>query len=156
VSPARRQKCLLLFPEVDTIFEIGGQDSKFIQVENGRVVDFNLNKICAAGTGSFLEEQAAQVGLRVEKDFAILASASEHPSDLGSRCTVFMESELLNEEARGQPLSDLVAGLAYSIARNYLEKVVERRPIGQNIVFQGGVASNQAVVRAFPSCWRKK
>ncbi|MDI6848591.1 MAG: acyl-CoA dehydratase activase [Candidatus Saccharicenans sp.] len=137
------------FPEVDTIFEIGGQDSKFIQVENSRVVDFNLNKICAAGTGSFLEEQAAQMGFRVEKDFALLASASQQPSDLGSRCTVFMESELLNEAARGQPQSDLVAGLAYSIARNYLEKVVERRPVGKNIVFQGGVASNQAVVRAF-------
>ncbi|MBC7349247.1 MAG: hypothetical protein H5U05_04665 [Candidatus Aminicenantes bacterium] len=137
------------FPEVDTIFEIGGQDSKFIQVEKGRVVDFNLNKICAAGTGSFLEEQAAQMGFRVETDFAVLASASRHPCDLGSRCTVFMESELLNEASRGEPLSDLVAGLAYSIARNYLEKVVERRPVGQHIVFQGGVASNQAVVRAF-------
>ncbi|MGQ9800806.1 MAG: acyl-CoA dehydratase activase [Candidatus Saccharicenans sp.] len=137
------------FPEVDTIFEIGGQDSKFIQVEKGWVVDFNLNKICAAGTGSFLEEQAAQMGFRVETDFAVLASASRQPCDLGSRCTVFMESELLNEAARGQSLSDLVAGLAYSIARNYLEKVVERRPVGQHIVFQGGVASNQAVVRAF-------
>ncbi|HAR36345.1 MAG TPA: CoA activase, partial [Acidobacteria bacterium] len=137
------------FPEVDTIFEIGGQDSKFIQVEKGRVVDFNLNKICAAGTGSFLEEQAAQMGFRVETDFAVLASASRQPCDLGSRCTVFMESELLNEASRGQPLPDLVAGLAYSIARNYLEKVVERRPVGQHIVFQGGVASNQAVVRAF-------
>ena len=137
------------FLDVDTIFEIGGQDSKFIQVENGRVVDFNLNKICAAGTGSFLEEQAAQMGFWVEKDFAVLASRSLQPSDLGSRCTVFMESELLNEAARGQPLSDLVAGLAYSIARNYLEKVVERRPVGQKIVFQGGVASNPAVVRAF-------
>lgn len=137
------------FPEVDTIFEIGGQDSKYIQVEKGRVVDFNLNKICAAGTGSFLEEQAAQLGFRVETDFAILASSSEQPCDLGSRCTVFMESELLQKASRGQPLSDLVAGLAYSIARNYLEKVVERRPVGQNIVFQGGVASNQAVVLAF-------
>ncbi|MDH7492992.1 MAG: acyl-CoA dehydratase activase [Candidatus Saccharicenans sp.] len=137
------------FPEVDTIFEIGGQDSKFIQVEKGRVVDFNLNKICAAGTGSFLEEQAAQMGFRVETEFAVLASASRQPCDLGSRCTVFMESELLNEVSRGQPLPNLVAGLAYSIARNYLEKVVERRPVGQHIVFQGGVASNQAVVRAF-------
>ncbi|MCX8159740.1 MAG: acyl-CoA dehydratase activase [Candidatus Saccharicenans sp.] len=148
ITSQMRSACYY-FPEVDTIFEIGGQDSKFIQVENGRVVDFNLNKICAAGTGSFLEEQAAQMGFRVEKDFAVLASASQQPSDLGSRCTVFMESELLNEAARGQLLSDLVAGLAYSIARNYLEKVVERRPVGQNIVFQGGVASNQAVVRAF-------
>ncbi len=137
------------FPEVDTIFEIGGQDSKYIQVENGRVVDFNMNKICAAGTGSFLEEQAAQMGFTVEKDFALLASASSRPADLGSRCTVFMESEIMHKMARGEPLPDLVAGLAYSIARNYLEKVVERRPVGSEIVFQGGVASNPAVVRSF-------
>lgn len=137
------------FPEVDTIFEIGGQDSKFIQVDKGKVVDFNLNKICAAGTGSFLEEQANQIGFSVENDFAALASASNRPYNLGSRCTVFMESELLRASTRSQPLPDLVAGLAYSIARNYLEKVVERRSVGQNIVFQGGVASNQAVVKAF-------
>ncbi len=137
------------FPEVDTIFEIGGQDSKYIQVDRGRVVDFNMNKICAAGTGSFLEEQAAQMGFSVEKDFALLASTSSRPADLSSRCTVFMESEIIQKTARGEPLPDLVAGLAYSIARNYLEKVVERRPVGKEIVFQGGVASNQAVVRAF-------
>jgi predicted CoA-substrate-specific enzyme activase len=143
-----RSTCFF-FPEVDTIFEIGGQDSKYIQVQNKKVIDFNLNKICAAGTGSFLEEQAAQLGLRVEKDFARLASLSEKPYDLSSRCTVFMETELMQAAATNQPVPDLVAGLAYSIARNYLEKVVERRPVGEHIVFQGGVASNQAVVRAF-------
>lgn len=137
------------FPEVDTIFEIGGQDSKYIQVDKGKVVDFNLNKICAAGTGSFLEEQAAQLGFKVERDFASLASLSIRPYDLGSRCTVFMESELMQATSQSQPLPDLVAGLAYSIARNYLEKVVERRPVGNKIVFQGGVASNPAVVKAF-------
>jgi predicted CoA-substrate-specific enzyme activase len=137
------------FPEVDTIFEIGGQDSKYIQVQQGKVVDFNLNKICAAGTGSFLEEQAAQLKFSVENDFARLAFLSSNPYDLGSRCTVFMESELIRAASRNQPLPDLVAGLAYSIARNYLEKVVERRPVGNKIVFQGGVASNQAVVKAF-------
>ncbi|HEK86511.1 MAG TPA: hypothetical protein ENO29_09200 [Candidatus Aminicenantes bacterium] len=137
------------FPEVDTIFEIGGQDSKYIQVNRGRVVDFNLNKICAAGTGSFLEEQAAQLKFKVETDFARLAFLSTNPYDLGSRCTVFMESELIKAASRNRPLADLVAGLAYSIARNYLEKVVERRPIGEKIVFQGGVASNPAVVKAF-------
>ncbi len=144
------------FPEVDTIFEIGGQDSKYIQVKNKKVVDFNLNKICAAGTGSFLEEQAAQLGLNVEKDFSRIASLSEHPYDLSSRCTVFMETELMQAAATGHPLPDLVAGLAYSIARNYLEKVVERRPVGDFIVFQGGVASNQAVVRAFASLLGKE
>lgn len=143
-----RSTCFF-FPEVDTIFEIGGQDSKYIQVKNKKVVDFNLNKICAAGTGSFLEEQAAQLGLSVEKDFSRLAGLSEHPCQLSSRCTVFMETELVQAAANNLPLPDLVAGLAYSIARNYLDKVVERRPVGENIVFQGGVASNQAVVRAF-------
>lgn len=137
------------FHDADTIFEIGGQDSKYISVNNGKVVDFSLNKICAAGTGSFLEEQAAQLGFRVEEDFARLASLSRRPYDLGSRCTVFMESELVQALARSQPLPDLVAGLAYSIARNYLDRVVERRPLGNTVVFQGGVASNEAVVKAF-------
>lgn len=148
ITCQRRSACYY-FPEVDTIFEIGGQDSKYIQVEKGQVVDFNLNKICAAGTGSFLEEQASQLGFKVETDFAHLASLSTRPYDLGSRCTVFMESELVRAASENCPLPDLIAGLAYAIARNYLEKVVERRPVGKTIVFQGGVASNQAVVRAF-------
>jgi len=155
ITCQRRSACFY-FPEADTIFEIGGQDSKYLQVEKGRVVDFNLNKICAAGTGSFLEEQAAQLGFRIETDFARLASLSTSPYDLGSRCTVFMESELIRASAQNCPLPDLVAGLAYSIARNYLEKVVERRPIGKEIIFQGGVASNQAVVRAFSNLLGKE
>jgi len=137
------------FPEADTIFEIGGQDSKYISVKGGKLRDFTMNKICAAGTGSFLEEQAAPLGIRIEEEFSALAAEAQTPYDLGSRCTVFMDTELAHAAGRGVPLPDLTAGLSYSIARNYLEKVVSGRPVGQNIVFQGGVASNAAVVRAF-------
>ncbi len=137
------------FKDVDTIFEIGGQDSKYIYLKDGRVQDFTMNKICAAGTGSFLEEQSEQLGINVFKDFASLAFRSEKPLALSSRCTVFMEAEVTSARKRGAALEDICAGLAYAIAENYLEKVVERRKIGNNIVFQGGVASNRAVVAAF-------
>lgn len=136
-------------PDVDTIFEIGGQDSKYIQVEDGRLADFEMNKICSAGTGSFLEEQAQRLGIDIFEDFARLALASQRPLDLGTRCTVFMDAELVRAQERGAPLEDLCAGLAYSVARNYLEKVVAGRPVGKRIVFQGGTASNAAVVAAF-------
>jgi predicted CoA-substrate-specific enzyme activase len=137
------------FPGVDTIFEIGGQDSKFISARDGKILDFTMNKICAAGTGSFLEEQAEILGIRIEDEFSRLAAGSPGPSDLGSRCTVFMESELADSLGRGVPVADISAGLAFSIARNYLEKVVAGRPVGKTVVFQGGVASNPSVVRAF-------
>ncbi len=137
------------FPGVDTVFEIGGQDSKFISARDGKILDFTMNKICAAGTGSFLEEQAEILGIRIEEEFSRLAARSLTPSDLGSRCTVFMESELADSLGRGVPVEDISAGLAFSIARNYLEKVVAGRPVGKTVVFQGGVASNPSVVRAF-------
>ncbi len=137
------------FPDVDTIFEIGGQDSKYIRVKERRIHDFTMNKICAAGTGSFLEEQASHLGIQVEKDFSSEASRSQSPRDLGSQCTVFMDTEIINALSQGVSIPDVTSGLAYSIARNYLEKVVADRSIGENIVFQGGVASNPAVVKAF-------
>jgi len=137
------------FPEADTIFEIGGQDSKYISVKDGKLHDFTMNKICAPGIGSFLEERATPLGIRIEEEFSELAAEAQVPYDLGSRCTVFRDTELAHAAGRGVPLSDLIAGRSYSIARNYLEKVVSGRPVGQNIVFQGGVASNAAVVRAF-------
>ena len=143
------------YPDVDTIFEIGGQDSKFISVKDGQIADFTMNKICAAGTGSFLEEQADQVGIRIEEEFSSLAKQSSSPHDLGSRCTVFMDTELVNALSSGISIPDACAGLAYSIVRNYLEKVVAERPIGDHIVFQGGVASNPSVVQAF-SLWLGK
>ena len=136
-------------PKVDTIFEIGGQDSKYISLKNGVVVDFTMNHACAAGTGSFLEEQAQRLGINIDQEFADLAFTSEAPIKLGERCTVFMESDLLSFLQQGAKTSDLVAGLSYSIVANYLNRVVGRRKIGDNICFQGGTAFNKAVWAAF-------
>ena len=136
-------------PEVDTIFEIGGQDSKYVRLENGLVKDFAMNKACAAGTGSFLEEQAEKLGISIKKDFARLALAAEHPVDCGEQCTVFIDSEVVRHLQSGMSASDIAGGLAYSIATNYLHRVVEKRCIGNQILFQGGVAFNAAVHAAF-------
>ncbi|MHC4756022.1 MAG: acyl-CoA dehydratase activase, partial [Planctomycetota bacterium] len=143
-------------PEVDTIFEIGGQDSKYISLENGVVVDFEMNHACAAGTGSFLEEQSQRLGISINNEFARLAFASDAPIKLGERCTVFMESDLLNYHQQGAKTSELVAGLSYSIVANYLNRVVGRRKIGENICFQGGTAFNRAVLAAFEQVTGKK
>ncbi|MFH1371727.1 MAG: acyl-CoA dehydratase activase [Planctomycetota bacterium] len=136
-------------PKVDTIFEIGGQDSKYISLNNGVVVDFEMNHACAAGTGSFLEEQAQRLGISIKDEFAKLAFDSKSPIKLGERCTVFMESDLLSYQQQGATTEDLVAGLSYSIVANYLNRVVGRRKIGDNICFQGGTAFNKAVWSAF-------
>jgi predicted CoA-substrate-specific enzyme activase len=136
-------------PTVDTIFEIGGQDSKYISIENGVVVDFEMNKVCAAGTGSFLEEQADKLDISIVDQFADLAFTSEKPVRLGDRCTVFMESDLNSHQQKGADIPDLVGGLAYSIVQNYIHKVVGDKPVGEKIFFQGGVTNNKAVVAAF-------
>jgi predicted CoA-substrate-specific enzyme activase len=136
-------------PSVDTIFEIGGQDSKYVRVSHGTVVDFTMNNACAAGTGSFLEEQAERLNLDVTTDFSALALGAAHPTGLGERCTVFMESDVIHHQQQGADLDQLTAGLAYAIAENYLHRVVNNRPIGKKIFFQGGVAWNQSVVAAF-------
>jgi predicted CoA-substrate-specific enzyme activase len=136
-------------PGVDTVFEIGGQDSKYIRLHRGTVVDFNMNHACAAGTGSFLEEQAERLRVDVAGEFSHLAFTSPAPVSLGARCTVFMESDLVHHQQQGRSVEDLTAGLAYSIAANYLDRVVHGRHVGERILFQGGVAWNQAVVAAF-------
>jgi predicted CoA-substrate-specific enzyme activase len=134
---------------VDTIFEIGGQDSKFIRIEKGVVVDFSMNEACAAGTGSFLEEQAEKLGISIKEEFARLALASANPARLGERCTVFMERDVTALLLKGAEVGDLAAGLAYSVALNYLNRVVRGRKIGNVIFFQGGTAYNDAVAAAF-------
>ncbi len=139
----------LIDSSVDTIFEIGGQDSKYISLAGGVVVDFDMNHACAAGTGSFLEEQAEKLDISIKEEFGNLALSSKNPVKLGQRCTVFMESDLLHHQQHGAGTAELVAGLAYSIVHNYLNLVVGKRRIGDNIFFQGGVAANQGVVAAF-------
>jgi predicted CoA-substrate-specific enzyme activase len=136
-------------PTVDTVFEIGGQDSKYMRLDHGTVVDFALNKACAAGTGSFLEEQAERLKIGMKEDFSRLALSASSPICLGQRCTVFMESDLIHHQQQGARADELTAGLAYSIAQNYLNRVVNGRSVGKNIFFQGGVAGNQSVVAAF-------
>jgi predicted CoA-substrate-specific enzyme activase len=136
-------------PQVDTIFEIGGQDSKYISLDDGVVVDFEMNKVCAAGTGSFLEEQAERLGISIKKQFGDLAHLAGEPVRMGERCTVFIESDLVHHQQRGASKEDLVAGLSYSIVENYLNRVVGDRRVGNRIFFQGGTAFNQGVVSAF-------
>ncbi len=135
--------------EVDTIFEIGGQDSKFINLKHGAVVDFEMNKVCAAGTGSFLEEQAEKLGISIKKEFGEIALSSRSPAKLGERCTVFIESDLVHQQQKGAKRDELIAGLSYSIVTNYLNRVVGDRKIGNRVFFQGGVAFNHGVVAAF-------
>jgi predicted CoA-substrate-specific enzyme activase len=146
---AQATAAVAIDPEVDTIFEIGGQDSKYIALADGVIVDFEMNKACAAGTGSFLEEQAEKLDVDIKDAFAARAFASAAPCALGERCTVFMENSLLAGLAKGIKKDDLLAGLAYSIVENYINRVVAGRRIGEHIFFQGGTAFNKAVVAAF-------
>jgi len=145
---AHAEAAIRFSPEVDTVVDIGGQDSKFIRIKNGQVTDFEMNKVCSAGTGSFLEETAKFLGLDIRYEFSMEAFQSQAPLDLGDRCTVFMSSELTRRQNEGIPVPDIAAGLAYSVINNYLSRVVGRRRIGSNISFQGGVAGNPAVVAA--------
>ncbi|MDY0360980.1 MAG: acyl-CoA dehydratase activase [Desulforegulaceae bacterium] len=147
---AQAEGTIFNHPEADTIFEIGGQDSKFIRLKNKAVTDFEMNRICAAGTGAFLEEQAAKIKVSIN-DFGELAMKGKAPLDLGDRCTVFIEGSLSKAVALGHEKSDIAAGLAYSIARNYLNRVVGNRSIGNRIFIQGGIAHNKGVVNAFRS-----
>ena len=146
---AQATATIAIDPQVDTIFEIGGQDSKYISLRDGAVVDFCMNKVCAAGTGSFLEEQAERLGISIVGDFGREALAAPDPTPLGERCTVFMETALIAAQQEGAKRGDLCAGLAYSIAENYLNRVVAERRVGDRIFFQGAVAFNDGVVSAF-------
>ena len=147
---AQTEGALLSHPETDTIFEIGGQDSKYMACQKGKMIDFEMNKVCAAGTGAFLEEQIHKLGISMS-EFTEKALASTHPCLLGNRCTVFIEGSVNQALAYGYLLEDVCAGLAYAIASNYLYRVVNRKRIGDVIAIQGGIAYNQAVVCAFRS-----
>jgi len=141
---------------IDTIFEIGGQDSKYIKLNpDGGVRDYTMNKVCAAGCGSFLEEQAEKLAISIKEQFGEIALSAPRPANLGDRCTVFIESVMDNLAGFGEAKPNLVAGLAYSIANNYLNRVVEGRDIEGNVFFQGGTAFNRAVVLAFQKVLKK-
>lgn len=140
-------------PEVDFILDIGGQDMKCIKIRGGAIDSLMLNEACSAGCGSFLESFASALGLGIE-DFATSALEATQPVNLGSRCTVFMNSKVKQVQKEGASLADLSAGLAYSVIKNALQKVIKiRNPedLGQNIIVQGGTFYNEAVLRAFES-----
>jgi predicted CoA-substrate-specific enzyme activase len=153
---AQATAAVFIDKNVDTIFEIGGQDSKFISLENGMIVDFEMNKACAAGTGSFLEEQAEKLNIAIKEEFEECALSAKNPCRLGERCTVFMENSLMANLQKGADKNDLLAGLAYSIVQNYINRVVAGKKIGNTIFFQGGVAFNESVVAAFEKYLNKK
>lgn len=134
---------------IDTIFEIGGQDSKYIYISNAYPLDFDMNKVCAAGTGSFLHELANKYGINIVGEFQGIALSSDTPVKLAERCTVFMESDLVSYHQKGIPRDDLIAGLCYAIVYNYLNRVVGKRKIGQRVMFLGGPSLNKAVVAGF-------
>ncbi|MGV8146590.1 MAG: acyl-CoA dehydratase activase [Alkaliphilus sp.] len=140
---------------VDTVFEIGGQDSKYIQIEKDNVINFEMNKICAAGTGSFIEEQAKKLSIKIE-DYEDIALRGKKPLNLGNRCTVFIEGNISKAIAQGKSKEDITAGLSYSIVNNYLNRVVVNKPIGDKILLQGGIAHNQSVVNAFRAVLKKE
>ena len=146
-APARG--AVELDPDIDTIFEIGGQDSKYIYIANAYPLDFDMNKVCAAGTGSFLHELANKYGINIVGEFQEIAIASDTPIKLAERCTVFMESDLVSYHQKGVSRDDLIAGLCYAIVYNYLNRVVGKRKIGQKVMFLGGPSLNKAVVAAF-------
>lgn len=135
--------------DIDTIFEIGGQDSKYIRIENTHPLDFDMNKVCAAGTGSFLHELANKLKINIFGEFQEVALSSQSPIHLAERCTVFMESDLVSYAQKGARREDLIAGLCYATVFNYLNRVVEKRYVGQRVMFLGGPSLNQGIVAAF-------
>ncbi|WP_270298066.1 acyl-CoA dehydratase activase, partial [Eggerthella sinensis] len=137
-----------LHPDVRTILEIGGQDSKIICVENGIAVDYAMNTLCAAGTGAFLSSQAHRLGVEVE-EFGDIALTSKKPANIAARCTVFAESDLVHKIQVGYAREDIIAGLCRAVATNYLNNVGKGKQIAAPVVFQGGVSKNVGVVQAF-------
>ncbi len=138
-------------PEVDCILDIGGQDMKCIKIKNGTVDSVQLNEACSSGCGSFIETFARSLNYEVA-DFAKIALFAEHPIDLGTRCTVFMNSKVKQAQKEGASVADISAGLAYSVIKNALYKVIkvsDAKDLGKNIVVQGGTFYNDAVLRSF-------
>lgn len=143
------------FPDVKTILEIGGQDSKLIIIRNGIVVDYAMNTLCAAGTGAFLSSQAKRLGVNIE-DIGKIALTSKNPSKIAARCTVFAESDLVHKAQIGHTKEDLIAGICNSVVQNYLNNLGKGKIIEDKVVFQGGVSKNIGVVKAFENALNKK
>ena len=138
------------YPDVQTIIEIGGQDSKIIIIRDSVVTDFGMNTVCAAGTGSFLDHQAIRLNMNIE-DLSRQAVNSQTPVRIAGRCTVFAESDMIHKQQMGHRTEDILYGLCQALVRNYLNNVGLGKEMKSPIIFQGGVAFNQAIVKAFES-----
>lgn len=141
--------------EVRTILEIGGQDSKIIILKNGIVTDFAMNTVCAAGTGSFLDRQAERLGICIE-EFGEYALKATTDIRIAGRCAVFAESDMIHKQQLGYNESDLIKGLCDALVRNYLSNVAKGKEIQSKIFFQGGVAANKGIVKAFENAIQKQ
>ena len=135
-------------PGAQTILEIGGQDSKIIIMRDGIVTDFAMNTVCAAGTGSFLDHQAQRLNVPIE-EFGDTALKSENPARIAGRCGVFAESDLIHKQQLGYPVEDLLYGLCQALVRNYLANLALGKELLPVFSFQGGVATNSGMVKAF-------
>jgi predicted CoA-substrate-specific enzyme activase len=135
-------------PNVRTVVEIGGQDSKIIHLKNGEVIDFAMNSVCAAGTGAFLDQQAARLAIPIE-EFGDFALRSRHPVRISGRCSVFAESDMIHKQQAGFAQSDICMGLCQALVRNYLNSVAGISRLASPISFQGGVSYNTAIIKCF-------
>lgn len=135
-------------PDVRTVLEIGGQDSKIILIRDGVVVDFAMNTVCAAGTGSFLDRQAERLQIPIA-DFGGYALRAKSPTRIAGRCAVFAESDMIHKQQAGHSVEDIVAGLCEALARNFLANLAKGKEVRGPVLFQGGVAANVGMVAAF-------
>jgi predicted CoA-substrate-specific enzyme activase len=152
---AQATSCGKLFPEAKTVIEIGGEVSKLILLEKdpaggpSKLVDFEMNIICAAGTGSFLDQQARRIGVSIEKEFGEMSLKSVNPPRIAGRCSVFAKSDMIHHQQIATPLHDIVAGLCFALARNFRSNVGKSKEFNKPVIFSGGVAANVGMVRAF-------
>lgn len=137
-----------IVPDVKTVIEIGGQDSKIIIIRDSVAIDFAMNSVCAAGTGSFLDQQASRLEIPIEQ-FGNYAIKAKSPVRIAGRCSVFAESDMIHKQQMGHELSDIIAGLCQAMVRNYLNNVGKGKDIQPPVVFQGGVAANIGIKKAF-------
>ncbi len=135
-------------PQIRTVIEIGGQDSKIIIMRDGLVSDFAMNTVCAAGTGSFLDRQASRLGVSIE-EMGDMAASAQRAAPIAGRCAVFAESDIIHKQQMGVPEEELLAGMCHALAVTYMSNVAKGKRIEPKICFQGGVAANKGMRKAF-------
>ena len=145
-----------VIPDVRTVLEIGGQDSKIIFLDpDGTVKDFEMNTVCAAGTGAFLDHQSGRLGIPIEQ-FGEKALCSSEECTIAGRCSVFAESDMIHKQQVGKKTDDIIYGLCQALVRNYLTNLAKGKDIISPIIFQGGVAANQGMKKAFEEALGEK